>query len=140
MTFDIEITLNRWGLGRVALNKIQIGPLRLSWWPIADVRKHAISFEVNWKPRRERVSPNNRLVNAEFPMDGPNWCHECNAVCGNATGPKPGCQCDVCVSKSYKDCKRCGGSGVDPEPAEDPITGEPQPLECEDCRERNAEG
>jgi len=49
MVVDFELTLNRFGFGRVAPNKIQLGCLRVSWWPIAD--KHAISFEVNWRSR-----------------------------------------------------------------------------------------
>lgn len=47
MVIDFELTLNRFGLGRVSSNKIQIGFLRISWWEIPG--KHAISFEVNWR-------------------------------------------------------------------------------------------
>jgi hypothetical protein len=47
MVIDLELTLNRWGLGRVAGNKLQVGCLRVSWWQIPG--KHAVSFEVNWR-------------------------------------------------------------------------------------------
>ena len=47
MTIDVELTLNRCGLGRVAPNKIQLGIVRLSWW--RDTGKHSLSVEVNWK-------------------------------------------------------------------------------------------
>lgn len=48
MVVDIEWTLNRFGLGRMATNKLQVGPVRIAWWP--DIRsKHALSFEINWR-------------------------------------------------------------------------------------------
>lgn len=45
MTIDIELSLNRFGFGRVAKNKFQLFFLRFSWWNIPN--KHSISFEVN---------------------------------------------------------------------------------------------
>jgi len=45
--FDIELTLNRFGFGKIADNKIQFGFLRFSWWNISG--KRSISFEINWK-------------------------------------------------------------------------------------------
>ena len=47
MTIDVELTVNRFGFKRVAANKLQLGPLRLSWW--RDTGKHSLSVEVNWK-------------------------------------------------------------------------------------------
>lgn len=47
MVVDIELTLNRWGFGRRAPNKLQIGFLRLAVW--RKLGKHALSFEINWK-------------------------------------------------------------------------------------------
>ena len=55
MVIDVELTLNRFGFGRVAVNKVQVGPLRLAWWRVAG--KHGISFEVNWRtcPNKDRA-------------------------------------------------------------------------------------
>ena len=47
MVVDLELTLNRFGFYKPAINKIQIGPLRISWW--AGMKKVALSFEINWK-------------------------------------------------------------------------------------------
>ena len=47
MVVDVELTLNRFGFGRVARNKLQFGPLRLSYWVVPG--KHALSFEINWR-------------------------------------------------------------------------------------------
>lgn len=47
MVIDIELTLNRFGFGRIACNKIQLGFIRISNWKIPG--KHAISFEINWR-------------------------------------------------------------------------------------------
>jgi hypothetical protein len=47
VTIDVELTLNRFGFKRVAANKLQLGPLRLSGW--LDTGKHFLSVEVNWK-------------------------------------------------------------------------------------------
>lgn len=44
---DIELTLNRFGFGKIADNKFQLAILRVSWWNIPD--KRSISFEINWK-------------------------------------------------------------------------------------------
>ncbi|MFA7252548.1 MAG: hypothetical protein WC027_01700 [Candidatus Paceibacterota bacterium] len=44
---DIELTLNRWGLGKIAENKFQFLCLRFSKWKIPG--KYSISFEINWK-------------------------------------------------------------------------------------------
>jgi hypothetical protein len=47
MVIDFELTLNRFGWGRIGPNKIQLGCLRVARWSIAG--KHAVSFEVNWR-------------------------------------------------------------------------------------------
>lgn len=47
MAIDIELTLNRWGFGRVATNKLQVGCFRFSVWP--GLKKYAVCFEVNWR-------------------------------------------------------------------------------------------
>ena len=49
MVIDIELTLNRFGFGKIAENKFQFLWLRLSKWNI--VGKHSISFEINWKTK-----------------------------------------------------------------------------------------
>lgn len=49
MTVDVELSLNRFGLGTVASNKFQIGPFRISLWDVKG--KHSLSFEINWKRR-----------------------------------------------------------------------------------------
>jgi hypothetical protein len=46
---DIEVTANRWGFYRAAANKVQIGPVRFSWWTSDRVPKHAISVEIGWR-------------------------------------------------------------------------------------------
>jgi hypothetical protein len=46
MVIDIELTLNRFGLGKIAKNKYQLFFLRFSRWNIPG--KHSISFEINW--------------------------------------------------------------------------------------------
>lgn len=51
MTIDIELTLNRFGLGKVAENKFQFLFLRFSHWKIPN--KHSISFEINWKSKEK---------------------------------------------------------------------------------------
>lgn len=58
MVLDIEITLNRFGFGRVTPNKFQIGFLRLSWWRIPN--KYAVSFEINWRTHARTEDPANR--------------------------------------------------------------------------------
>ncbi len=47
MVVDVELSLNYFGLGRLASNKMQVGPFRISWWSIR--HKHGLSFEVNWR-------------------------------------------------------------------------------------------
>lgn len=47
MVIDIELTLNRWGLGKIAENKFQFFCFRFSKWKIPG--KYSISFEINWK-------------------------------------------------------------------------------------------
>ena len=49
MVIDIELTLNRFGLGKIAENKFQLFWLRFSKWKIPG--KHSISFEINWKTK-----------------------------------------------------------------------------------------
>ncbi|MFA7253110.1 MAG: hypothetical protein WC107_00980 [Patescibacteria group bacterium] len=46
MVIDIELTLNRLGLGKIADNKFQLFWLRFSHWDIPG--KYSISFEINW--------------------------------------------------------------------------------------------
>lgn len=43
---DVEVTPNRWGVGRVASNKIQIGPTRISGHNVP--HKCGICFELAW--------------------------------------------------------------------------------------------
>ncbi|OQA52920.1 MAG: hypothetical protein BWY43_00291 [candidate division WS2 bacterium ADurb.Bin280] len=47
MVIDVELTLNRFGLGRIAENKFQFLFLRFSKWNIPG--KYSISFEINWR-------------------------------------------------------------------------------------------
>jgi len=47
MSIDIELTLNRFGLGKIAENKFQFLFLRFSYWKIPN--KYSISFEINWR-------------------------------------------------------------------------------------------
>jgi hypothetical protein len=49
MVIDIELTLNRFGFGKIASNKFQFLWLRFSKWNIPS--KHSISFEINWKTK-----------------------------------------------------------------------------------------
>ena len=51
MTIDIELTLNRFGLGKIAENKFQFLFLRFSYWKIP--HKYSISFEINWKTKEK---------------------------------------------------------------------------------------
>ena len=46
MSVDVEVSLNRFGFYRPTQNKIQIGPLRISWWNFN--HKHSLTFEANW--------------------------------------------------------------------------------------------
>ena len=49
MSIDIELTLNRFGFGKIAENKYQIFWLRFSRWKIPN--KYSISFEINWRSK-----------------------------------------------------------------------------------------
>jgi len=76
MTVDIELTLNRFGLGKIAENKFQFLFLRFSLWKIP--KKYSISFEINWKTKTPKYqfrmsigcqlvnSPNQILINFIF--------------------------------------------------------------------------
>lgn len=46
MVIDIELTLNRFGFGKIAENKFQFFCFRFSKWNIPG--KQSISFEINW--------------------------------------------------------------------------------------------
>jgi len=46
MVFDIELTLNRFGFGKINDNKFQFLFVRFSKWNIPN--KYSISFEINW--------------------------------------------------------------------------------------------
>ena len=50
MVIDVEITLNRFGFRREASNKVQVGFFRIAVW--RGLKKHAVSFEINWKNKR----------------------------------------------------------------------------------------
>lgn len=47
MVIDIELTLNRFGFGRIIENKFQFLCFRFSKWKIPN--KYSISFEINWR-------------------------------------------------------------------------------------------
>lgn len=47
MVIDIELTLNRFGFGKISENKFQFFCFRISRWKIKD--KYSVSFEINWK-------------------------------------------------------------------------------------------
>ncbi|MFA7302743.1 MAG: hypothetical protein WC030_03275 [Candidatus Paceibacterota bacterium] len=49
MVIDIELTLNRFGFGRISANKFQFLCLRFSKWPVKG--KYSISFEINWRTK-----------------------------------------------------------------------------------------
>ena len=51
MVIDIELTLNRFGFGKIAENKFQLFWFRFSKWNIQG--KHSISFEINWRAKDE---------------------------------------------------------------------------------------
>jgi len=51
MVIDIELTLNRFGFGKIAENKFQFFWLRFSKWQIPG--KHSISFEINWRNKNK---------------------------------------------------------------------------------------
>lgn len=52
MVIDVELTLNRWGFGRITENKFQFLCLRFSKWQIPG--KHSISFEINWVTKNNK--------------------------------------------------------------------------------------
>jgi len=54
MVIDIELTLNRFGIGKIAENKFQLFCFRFSKWQIPN--KQSISFEINWQ-KKDKVSP-----------------------------------------------------------------------------------
>jgi len=59
MVIDIELTLNRWGLGKIAENKFQFLCFRFSKWKIPN--KYSISFEINWRVKEEGSTKNIQL-------------------------------------------------------------------------------
>jgi hypothetical protein len=52
MVVDIELTLNRFGLGKISKNKFQLFFIRLSKWNVPG--KHSISFEINWRAKDKK--------------------------------------------------------------------------------------
>jgi hypothetical protein len=52
MVIDIELTLNRFGLGKISENKFQFLFLRFSKWNIPG--KYSISFEINWRSDKNK--------------------------------------------------------------------------------------
>jgi hypothetical protein len=49
MVIDIELTLNRFGFGKINENKFQFLCFRFSKWKIPN--KYSISFEINWRKK-----------------------------------------------------------------------------------------
>ncbi len=49
MVIDVELTLNRFGIEKIAKNKSQLLWFRFAKWDIPG--KHSISFEVNWRTK-----------------------------------------------------------------------------------------
>ncbi|MFH1978939.1 MAG: hypothetical protein ABII97_00945 [Patescibacteria group bacterium] len=52
MVIDIELTLNRFGFGKIAENKFQLLCFRFSRWQIPN--KRSISFEINWRAKEKK--------------------------------------------------------------------------------------
>lgn len=52
MVIDIELTLNRFGFGKIAENKFQFLCFRFSKWEIPG--KHSVSFEINWRRKGDK--------------------------------------------------------------------------------------
>ena len=52
MVIDVELTLNRFGFGKIVENKFQFLFLRFSYWKIP--KKYSISFEINWRTKENR--------------------------------------------------------------------------------------
>lgn len=63
MVIDIELTLNRFGFGKISDNKFQFLFFRLSKWKIPN--KHSISFEINWK-KKENFEVKQNINNKQF--------------------------------------------------------------------------
>jgi hypothetical protein len=55
MVIDIELTLNRFGFGKISENKFQFLCFRFSKWKITN--KYSISFEINWRVEEENKNP-----------------------------------------------------------------------------------
>lgn len=53
MVIDIELTLNRFGFGKISQNKFQFLFLRFSYWNIPN--KYSISFEINWRLKEKEI-------------------------------------------------------------------------------------
>ena len=53
MVVDIELTLNRFGFGKISNNKFQFLFLRFSKWEIPN--KNSISFEINWRAKDNKL-------------------------------------------------------------------------------------
>lgn len=51
MVIDIELTLNRFGFGKISENKFQFFCFRISKWKIPD--KYSVSFEINWRTNKK---------------------------------------------------------------------------------------
>ncbi len=49
MVIDVELTLNRFGFGKISDNKFQFLFLRFSKWNISG--KYSVSFEINWRTK-----------------------------------------------------------------------------------------
>jgi hypothetical protein len=53
MVIDIELTLNRFGFGKISENKFQLFCFRFSKWQIPN--KYSISFEINWRVKEKNL-------------------------------------------------------------------------------------
>lgn len=60
MIIGIELTLNRFGFGRISENKFQFLYFGFSKWKI--VNKYSISFEINWRIKEKL----NQIENIKF--------------------------------------------------------------------------
>lgn len=60
MVIDIELTLNRFGFGKINENKFQFLCFRLSKWKIPN--KYSISFEINWRGK-EKIKLHEKNLN-----------------------------------------------------------------------------
>ena len=59
MVIDIELTLNRFGFGKIVENKFQLGWIRFSKWKIPG--RHSISFEINWRTKEKTENKNEKI-------------------------------------------------------------------------------